>query len=87
MNSTQLQVQGMTCGACVRHATQALNTVTGVEAVEIDLQSGRVRVNGDVENAALIAALNEAGYPAQLASQNTPAAAPKTGCGSGCGCR
>lgn len=87
MNSIQLQVQGMTCGACVRHVTQALNTVTGVDAVEVDLQSGRVCVDGDAENAALIAALDEAGYPAQLADQNTPAAAPKTGCGSGCGCR
>ncbi|WP_417780214.1 heavy-metal-associated domain-containing protein [Stutzerimonas xanthomarina] len=87
MNSTQLQVQGMTCGACVRHVTQALNTIAGVEAVEVDLQSGRVRIDGDAENAALIAALNEAGYPAQLASQTTPAAAPKSGCGSGCGCR
>ncbi len=87
MNFTQLQVQGMTCGACVRHVTQALNTVSGVNAVEVDLQSGRVRVDGDADNAALIAALDEAGYPAQLASQTTPDAAPKKGCGSGCGCR
>ena len=87
MNSTQLQVQGMTCGACVRHVTQALSTIAGVEAVEVDLQSGRVRIDGDVENAALIAALNGAGYPAQLTSQTTSAAAPTTGCGSGCGCR
>ncbi|UNG17318.1 CopZ family metallochaperone [Stutzerimonas zhaodongensis] len=87
MNFTQLQVQGMTCGACVRHVTQALNTVSGVNAVEVDLQSGRVRVDGDADNAALIAALDEAGYPAQLAPQTTPDAAPKKGCGSGCGCR
>ena len=87
MNFTQLQVQGMTCGACVRHVTQALSTIAGVEAVEVDLQSGRVRIDGDVENAALIAALNGAGYPAQLTSQTTSVAAPKTGCGSGCGCR
>ncbi|HBS78340.1 MAG TPA: copper-binding protein, partial [Pseudomonas sp.] len=76
MNSTQLQVQGMTCGACVRHVTQALSTIAGVEAVEVDLHSGRVRIDGDVENAALIAALNGAGYPAQLTSQTTSAAAP-----------
>jgi len=87
MNSTLLQVQGMTCGACVRHVTNALSTVAGVDAVEVDLQSGQVRVDGNAEHAALIAALDEAGYPAQLASQTTPAAAPKTGCGSGCGCR
>ena len=59
----------------------------GVEAVEVDLQSGRVRIDGDAENTALIAALNGAGYPAQLTSQTTSAAAPTTGCGSGCGCR
>ncbi|RBA62381.1 copper-binding protein [Stutzerimonas zhaodongensis] len=87
MNFTQLQVQGMTCGACVRHVTQALNTVSGVNAVEVDLQSGRVRVDGNADNAALIAALDDAGYPAQPATQTTPDAAPKKGCGSGCGCR
>jgi len=88
MSTIELNVQDMTCGACVRHVTAALSPLPGVEAVEVDLQAGRVLVRGTPDSAALIAALDDAGYPAQLAS---PAAAPspaKTGgCGGGCGCR
>ena len=88
MSTIELNVQDMTCGACVKHVTHALSPLPGVEAVEVDLQAGRVRVSGNPESAALIAALDDAGYPAQLAS---PAAAPSPaksgGCGGGCGCR
>lgn len=87
MSSITFQVQGMTCGVCVRHVSQALNAIAGVDAVDVDLQSGRVRVGGNPDHAALLSALNEAGYPAQIAGETTTAAAPKTGCGSGCGCR
>lgn len=87
MSPINLQVQGMTCGACVRHVSQALNTIAGVNAVDVDLQSGRVRVEGDPDHATLVTALNDAGYPAQLIGDAPPAAAQKTGCGSGCGCR
>lgn len=85
--SINLQVQGMTCGACVRHVTQALSPLAGVTDVEVDLATGRVRIEGDADGTSLIAALDEAGYPAQLASQTSPSSAPARGCGSGCGCR
>lgn len=87
MSTTKLQVKGMTCGACVRHVNGALSSIDGVTAVDVDLASGQVRVEGNPDTAALIAALEEAGYPAQLASEAGPAAAPSKGCGSGCGCR
>jgi copper chaperone CopZ len=87
MSTTTLQVNGMTCGACVRHVNQALNAIGGVTAVDVDLASGLVRVEGNADNSAMIAALDEAGYPAQLASEASSAAAPSKGCGSGCGCR
>jgi copper chaperone len=87
MSTIELQVQGMTCGACVRHVTQALTPITGVDAVAVDLNSGQVRVKGNPDSAALLAALDDAGYPARLASQASPAAAPAGGCGSACGCR
>jgi copper chaperone CopZ len=87
MSTIDLQVQGMTCGACVRHVTQALAPITGVDAVDVDLNSGQVRVEGNPDGAALLAALDEAGYPAQLASQASPTATPAGSCGSACGCR
>ncbi|MOA63959.1 Copper-transporting P-type ATPase [compost metagenome] len=80
----------MTCGSCVKHVTQALSPLPGVEAVEVDMQAGRVRVSGTPDGAALLAALDDAGYPAQLASSSAPAPAAKSaGCGGsgGCGCR
>ena len=84
-----LDIEGMSCGSCVKHVTEALNTVEGVTKVDVDLQAARVRVSGQSDSQVLIASLTDAGYPAQLAS---PAAGTnnmkKTGCGGsgGCGC-
>lgn len=89
MNSVELQVQGMSCGSCVKKVTQALRALNGVSEVTVDLQSGRVRVTGDPDSNALLAALREAGYPAQTSER--PQSEKKTaGCGakgSGCCCR
>ena len=87
MTTIDLQVQGMTCGSCVRHVNQALTPVAGVNRVEVDLNTGLVRVEGNADSTALITALDDAGYPAQAARSATPTTAAKTGCGSGCGCR
>ncbi len=85
MSSINLQVQGMTCGACVRHVSQALQPVAGVGAVDIDLQNGRVTVEGNPDSSSLIAALDQAGFPAQVTSGAIESTAPAKGCG--CGCR
>lgn len=87
MGSINLRVQGMTCGACVRRVTHGLSSVAGVDAINIDLTSGLVRVDGDANEAALLAALHGSGYPAQLAEQAKPVSTPAKGCGSACGCR
>ena len=70
MNTVELDVQGMTCGSCVKHVTKALQSVPGVRQVEVDLAKGRARVMGEVAPSAqaLIAALASEDYPAQLAS-------------------
>ncbi|MCQ4347465.1 cation transporter [Pseudomonas stutzeri] len=88
MSTIELNVQDMSCGACVRHVTEALSPLAGVESVEVDLQAGRVRVGGQPDSAALLAALDDAGYPAQLAAPaSTPTAGKSGGCGGGCGCQ
>ena len=48
MNIVDLQVEGMSCGSCVKHVTQALLPLPGVSGVEVDLQSGRVKVSGEL---------------------------------------
>ena len=97
MSTIDLQVEGMSCGSCVNHVTQALQPLPGVRGVEVDLPSGRVRVSGELAqgSAPLLMALTDAGYPAKLAADaSIPAATsqPKaSGCHSGgaggCGCR
>lgn len=68
MSTIELNVEGMSCGSCVKHVTEALNTVEGVTKVDVDLQAARVRVSGQSDSQVLIASLTDAGYPAQLAS-------------------
>lgn len=67
---TLLDVTGMHCGSCVRRVTDALRTVDGVSAVEVQLRAGTVLVRHDPGRAAvaaLIAALDRAGYGSSLA--------------------
>lgn len=68
MKTVELQVQGMSCGSCVKHVTEALRPLEGVSDVTVDLQAGRVKVSGDSDNHALLAVLQDAGYPARLAT-------------------
>ena len=67
MTETLLDVEGMTCGGCVRHVNQALNAVEGVAEVNVELREGRVLVKhgATVATDALQRALEKAGYPAR----------------------
>ena len=56
-------VPGMNCGHCKAAVTQELETVSGVESVDVDLESKLVTVHGSaLDDAALRAAIDEAGY-------------------------
>ena len=56
-------VPGIHCGHCKAAVTRELETVEGVEAVDVDLESKRVTVTGrGLDDAALRAAIDEAGY-------------------------
>ena len=58
-----LMVEGMSCGHCVMSVKKALSEVEGVGAVDVDLESGRVKVVGEVlADDALKAAVEDAGY-------------------------
>lgn len=62
----ELEIQGMSCIHCVKAVTEALSKVPGVTLVgEIDLETGTARVEGAPEPAALIAAVEQAGYQAR----------------------
>lgn len=64
MASTTYQVQGMTCGHCVSAVSSEIGQIPGVSDVAVDLETGRVTVTADrpVEDDAVRAAVEEAGY-------------------------
>ena len=61
-------VAGMTCDHCVVAVTEEVSKVAGVSAVDVDLATKLVHVHGTaLDGAALIAAIDEAGYEAVTA--------------------
>ncbi len=63
--TTTIHVEGMMCGHCKAHVEKALLAVAGVTAATADLESKSATVTGEVDRAALIAAVKEAGYEAE----------------------
>lgn len=60
------RVPGMTCEHCRAAVIEQLSAVPGVESVAVDLDAKLVRVGGaSLEDAALRAAMDEAGYEAE----------------------
>ena len=58
-------VPGMSCGHCVVAVSEEVERVPGVESVDVDLETKRVTVRGrGVEDGAVRAAIDEAGYEA-----------------------
>ncbi len=74
---TELAVSGMNCNNCARHVSEALQGVPGVRSASVILEAGRVSVrwsdNGQVNAAALVAAVRNAGYEATLIESGTRA--------------
>lgn len=55
-------VAGMTCNSCVNKVTNAVTGIDGIEDVDVDVATGTLEVSGHVDDAAVRAAVNEAGY-------------------------
>ena len=60
-------VQGMTCGHCVKAVTRAVQEQDAAAQVEVDLAARQVRVNSVLEAAQLLAAIRQEGYEAEVA--------------------
>jgi copper chaperone CopZ len=90
---TTLRIDGMSCGACVSHVSRALEGMTGVVHVEVDLPRQQASVEhcpDGVDEASLIAAIEGAGYRVQGTTRTARDAdarrAAPTGCSTGCCC-
>jgi copper chaperone CopZ len=66
--SISLRIEGMHCGNCVAKVARALTTVAGVDVERLEIGGATVRVqNAESDIAAILDAVNDAGYPAVLA--------------------
>ena len=66
MSTLEYQVTGMTCGHCEMSVREEVGEVPGVDGIEVSAKTGRLVVTGDrtVDDAAVLAAVDEAGYSA-----------------------
>ena len=62
MSDRVYEVTGMTCEHCRAAVAQEVAAVPGVTRVEVDLAAGRLAVTGAADDAAVRAAVEEAGY-------------------------
>jgi len=76
MSQTQrLSITGMTCASCAGRVERALGKVPGVAAVAVNLASEQALITGPAAVAALVAAVEKAGYGATL-TDDGPAVTP-----------
>jgi copper chaperone CopZ len=67
MTEKTFLVPGMSCEHCRTSVSGELSRVAGVSAVDVDLETKLVRVQGtELDDAALVDAIDEAGYDAEL---------------------
>jgi copper chaperone CopZ len=66
MTITEFQVTGMTCGHCELSVREEVQEIPGVESIEVSHRTGKLTVtsNEPLEQGAVIAAVEEAGYRA-----------------------
>ena len=56
-------IEGMSCGHCSARVEKALNAIDGISAkVDLEKKEAAIELSGTVDDAALKAAVEEAGY-------------------------
>ena len=62
-----LEVQGMTCGNCVKRVTKIIRGIDGTSEVEVDLHKREATFTCDTQNTtveSVVKAINDFGYTA-----------------------
>ena len=64
--TTEYQVTGMTCAHCEMSVREEVGQIDGVDGIEVSAPNGTliVMATGELDDAAVIAAVEEAGYSA-----------------------
>lgn len=66
MAASEYQVTGMTCGHCELSIREEVSEIDGVEDIQVSAQTGKlvVTAEGAVDDAKVLAAVEDAGYSA-----------------------
>lgn len=67
-----INIDGMTCGGCVKSVDSALTQLDGVQSVEVDLEGNKAAVTYDssaVAVDAIVEAIEDAGFDAAIAGE------------------
>lgn len=70
MQTITLNIEGMTCGGCVKSVTKVLNGLDGVRSATVSLENKNAQVEfdeGKIQIAQLVEAVEDAGYDARAA--------------------
>ncbi len=70
MATTEYQVSGMSCGHCESAVAEEVGALDGVESVQVSASTGRLVISSaaELDDAAVVAAVDEAGYAAERVS-------------------
>lgn len=66
MATSEYQVTGMTCGHCEMSIREEVAQIPGVDEIQVSAQTGKLVVSSTnpLDDAAVLAAVDEAGYSA-----------------------
>ena len=70
MATVTLNIDGMTCGGCVKSVTKVLNGLDGVRSATVSLENKNAQVEfdeGKIQIAQLVEAVEDAGFEARAA--------------------
>ncbi len=69
MTTTEYTVTGMTCGHCEQAVREEVGRLPGVDSIDVSAQTGRLVITSaaELDDAAVLAAVDEAGYAATRA--------------------
>ena len=70
MATVTLNIDGMTCGGCVKSVTKVLNDLDGVHSATVSLENKNAQVEfdeGKIQMAQLVEAVEDAGFDARAA--------------------
>ncbi len=78
-----LAIEGMSCEHCVKAVTQALAAIPGLAVRSVTVGNAAVESKNDAAVGKALAALDDAGFPARVATRagNWPVGTPGSCCG------